>query len=285
MSLWQALVLGLIQGLTEFIPISSTAHLTLAGNAMGLISRDHPEEWTAFIAVTQLGTLLAVVVYFWSDIGRIVHGFVTGNVAALRKRSVHHSVRQSTRLGWLIIVGTIPISIAGLTLRQVIEGELTKDPWVIAGSLLGVAVMLTVAEVLATQRRDMTGLKLSDAVVVGIAQAFALIPGSSRSGTTITGGLLAGLTRETAARFSFLLSIPAIFASGLLELPKAVHSIGTNWPALALATTVSAISGYASIAFLLRYLQRHTTFLFVAYRLLLGVVLVALLVSGTMSAR
>jgi len=252
---------------------------------MGLISRDHPEEWTAFIAVTQLGTLLAVVVYFWSDIGRIVHGFVTGNVAALRKRSVHHSVRQSTRLGWLIIVGTIPISIAGLTLRQVIEGELTKDPWVIAGSLLGVAVMLTVAEVLATQRRDMTGLKLSDAVVVGIAQAFALIPGSSRSGTTITGGLLAGLTRETAARFSFLLSIPAIFASGLLELPKAVHSIGTNWPALALATTVSAISGYASIAFLLRYLQRHTTFLFVAYRLLLGVVLVALLVSGTMSAR
>jgi undecaprenyl-diphosphatase len=151
---------------------------------------------------------------------------------------------------------------------------------VIAGSLIGLAIVLTVAEMVGQQRRDMSNLKFTDALVVGLAQVFALVPGSSRSGTTITGGLFAGLTREAAARFSFLLSIPAIGASGLLELPQALGSVSASWAALAVATGVSAVSGYLSIAFLLRFLQRHTTYAFVGYRIALGLILIALLVTG-----
>ena len=280
MSIWQAILLGLIQGLTEFIPISSTAHLTIAGNMMGLINADKPEEWTAFIAVIQLGTLLAVIAYFWSDIIKIIHGFITANLALLTKRKVDDTTKGYNRLGWLIIIGTLPIAVVGLALKGVIEGSLTKNLWVIAGSLIGLALILTVAEITGPQKRDMSSLKLKDALAVGFAQVFALIPGSSRSGTTITGGLFSGLTREAAARFSFLLSIPAIGASGLLELPKALESVSADWPALAVATIVSAVSGYLSIAFLLRFLQRHTTYAFVGYRIALGVFLIVLLATG-----
>ena len=280
MSIWQAILLGLIQGLTEFIPISSTAHLTIAGNLMGLIKSDRPEEWTAFIAVIQLGTLLAVIAYFWSDIIKIIHGFVSANLALITKRPVPESVKSYNRLGWFVIIGTLPIAVVGLIFKDLIEGSLTKNLWIIAGSLIGLAVVLTVAEIAAPQKRDMTNLRLKDAIVVGLAQVFALIPGSSRSGTTITGGLFSGLTREAAARFSFLLSIPAIGASELLELPHALKSVSTGWTALAVATAVSAVSGYLSIAFLLRFLQRHTTFAFVGYRVALGIILIALLISG-----
>ncbi len=280
MSIWQAILLGLIQGLTEFIPISSTAHLTIAGNLMGLIKSDRPEEWTAFIAVIQLGTLLAVIAYFRSDIIKIIHGFVSANLALITKRPVTESERSYNRLGWFVIIGTLPIAVVGLIFKDLIEGSLTKNLWIIAGSLIGLAVVLTVAEIAASQKRDMTNLRLKDAIVVGCSQVFALIPGSSRSGTTITGGLFSGLTREAAARFSFLLSIPAIGASGLLELPHALKSVSTDWTALAVATAVSAVSGYLSIAFLLRFLQRHTTFAFVGYRVALGIILIALLISG-----
>jgi undecaprenyl-diphosphatase len=280
MSIWQAILLGLIQGLTEFIPISSTAHLTIAGNMMGLINTEKPQEWTAFIAVIQLGTLLAVIAYFWSDIIKIIHGFVSANLALLTKRTVDESAKSYNRLGWLIIIGTLPIAAVGLAFKDVIEGSLTKNLWVIAGSLIGLALILTVAEIIGLQKRDMENLKMKDALAVGFAQVFALIPGSSRSGTTITGGLFSGLTREAAARFSFLLSIPAIGASGLLELPKALESVSADWPALAVATIVSAVSGYLSIAFLLRFLQRHTTYAFVGYRIALGVFLIVLLVTG-----
>ncbi|HET8675463.1 MAG TPA: undecaprenyl-diphosphatase UppP [Blastocatellia bacterium] len=280
MSIWQAILLGLIQGLTEFIPISSTAHLTIAGNMMGLINAEKPGEWTAFIAVIQLGTLLAVIAYFWSDIIKIIHGFVSANLALLTKRTVDEPTKSYNRLGWLIIIGTLPIAAVGLAFKDVIEGSLTKNLWVIAGSLIGLALILTVAEIIGPQRRDIDNLKMKDALAVGFAQVFALIPGSSRSGTTITGGLFSGLTREAAARFSFLLSIPAIGASGLLELPKALESVSADWPALAVATIVSAVSGYLSIAFLLRFLQRHTTYAFVGYRIALGVFLIVLLVTG-----
>ena len=280
MSIWQAIILGLIQGLTEFIPISSTAHLTIAGNLMGLIKSDRPEEWTAFIAVIQLGTLLAVIAYFWGDIIKIIHGFVTANLALITKRPVDQSAKSYSLLGWFVIIGTLPIAVVGLIFKDLIEGSLTKNLWVIAGSLIGLAIILTVAEIAGSQKRDMTNLKLKDAIVVGLSQVFALIPGSSRSGTTITGGLFSGLTREAAARFSFLLSIPAIGASGLLELPHALKSVSTGWAALAVATIVSAISGYLSIAFLLRFLQRHTTFAFVGYRVALGIILIALLMTG-----
>ncbi|HXG92963.1 MAG TPA: undecaprenyl-diphosphatase UppP [Blastocatellia bacterium] len=278
MSIIEAIIFGLIQGLTEFIPISSTAHLTLAGKLMGQIKS--PEEWTAFIAVIQLGTLIAVVLYFRADIFRIIGGFISANLALIKRSRVHQEQKRQAQLGWLIIAGTLPIAIVGLLFRHQIEGTFTKDLRVIAGSLIGLALVLIIAEIIGRQRRDMNHLKLSDAIIVGCAQVFALIPGSSRSGTTITGGLFAGLTRETAARFSFLLSIPAIAASGLLELPKALRSTHTDWTALIVATVIAAISGYASIAFLLKYLQRHTTFVFVGYRLGLGLLLIALLATG-----
>ncbi|MCI0487123.1 MAG: undecaprenyl-diphosphatase UppP [Blastocatellia bacterium] len=284
MSLWQAILLGLIQGLTEFIPISSTAHLTIAGNLMGLIDPARPDQWTAFIAVIQLGTLIAVMLYFRTEVVSITRGFIIANIALLRRRPAAESDKYNARLGWFVIAGTLPVAIVGLAFRHVIEGSLTKDLRVIAGSLIGLAILLTVAEVVGSRRRDMADLKWTDALAVGFAQVFALIPGSSRSGTTITGGLLAGLKRETAARFSFLLSIPAIAASGLLELPKALNSVGSDLTALAVATVVSAVSGYLSIAFLLRYLQRHTTFLFVGYRIVLGILLFLLLASGRLAA-
>ena len=280
MSIWQAILLGLIQGLTEFIPISSTAHLTIAGNLMGLIKSDRPEEWTAFIAVIQLGTLLAVIAYFRSDIIKIIRGFVSANLALITKRPVDQSAKSYNRLGWFVIVGTLPIAVVGLVFKDLIEGSLTKNLWVIAASLIGLAIILTAAEIAAPQQRDMTNLKLKDAIVVGFSQVFALVPGSSRSGTTITGGLFSGLTREAAARFSFLLSIPAVGASGLLELPHALKSVSAGWSALAVATAVSAVSGYLSIAFLLKFLQRHTTFAFVGYRIALGIILIALLITG-----
>jgi len=280
MSILQAIILGLIQGLTEFIPVSSTAHLTLAGKWMNLVDPQHPDQWTAFIAVIQLGTLIAVVLYFWSDIIKIIGGFLTANLSKITGRAADESEKQYARLGWLVIIGTMPVALVGLLFRHQIEGMLTKDLRIIAASLIGLAVLLTIAEVVGSQRRDMNNLKIADGVVVGCFQVLALIPGSSRSGSTITGGLFSGLTRETAARFSFLLSIPAVAASGFLELPKALHSINSGWGAILVATIVSGVSGYLSIAFLLRYLQRHTTYVFVAYRIALGLLLIWLVVSG-----
>ena len=284
MTIWHAILLGLVQGLTEFLPISSTAHLTLTGKLFGLVNPERPDEWTAFIAVIQLGTLISVIIYFWADILAITRGFVTANMALLRRRQPDPQSRQQAKLGWLVIIGTIPIAIVGLAFKDIIEGSLTKNLWVISGSLIGLALVLTVAEFVSTKRRGMDDLRVRDAMAVGIAQVFALIPGSSRSGTTITGGLFSGLTRETAARFSFLLSIPAIAASGLLELPKALGSVHTDWVNIVTATLVSAVSGYLAIAFLLRFLQRHTTFVFVAYRIILGLVLIALLATSRVGA-
>ncbi|HYV07149.1 MAG TPA: undecaprenyl-diphosphate phosphatase, partial [Blastocatellia bacterium] len=213
----------------------------------------------------------------------IVAGFTMTNLGLITRRPVDEAQRRQAWLGWLIIIGTFPIAIVGLLFRHQIEGALTKNLWVIAASLIGLALLLTVAELVGKQRRGMAELRMSDAIVVGVAQSFALIPGSSRSGSTITGGLFAGLNRETAARFSFLLSIPAVAASGLLELPKALRSVEANWLPIVVATIVAGISGYLTIALLLRYLQHHTTYVFVAYRIALGLLLIVLLVSGRMS--
>ena len=285
MSIWQAILLGLIQGLTEFIPISSTAHLTIWGKLMGLISAEHPEQWTALIAVIQLGTLVAVVAYFWTDIINIIRGFLISNLALVNGKSVDQKSKQDAWLGWLVFAGTIPIAVVGLLFRHQIEGALTKDLRIIAGSLIGLAAVLTIAEMVGHRLREMSELRLSDALAIGVGQVFALIPGSSRSGTTITAGLFVGLTREAAARISFLLSIPAVAASGLLELPKALRSSGMDWTALGVATAVAAVSGYLSIAFLLRYLQRHSTFVFVGYRIALGLLLIGLLIAGRLGSQ
>ena len=280
MSLLEAVILGLIQGLTEFVPISSTAHLTLAGKWMGLIDSENPEQWTAFIAVIQLGTLAAVIIYFWKDIIKIIAGFVSAPLSRIRNRPIDQKTSEYSKLGWLIIIGTIPIGVMGLAFKHQIEGKLTKDLRVIAGSLIALAILLTIAELVGKQRREMRQATFLDAIIVGFSQVMALIPGSSRSGSTITGGLFAGLKRESAARFSFLLSIPAVGASGLLELPKALRSVGHLGAPIVVASLVAGVSGYLSIAFLIKYLQRNTTYVFVVYRILLGIVLIVLLKMG-----
>lgn len=276
MNLLQAIILGIIQGLTEFIPVSSSGHLIIAKKLMGLETVMTPQQITAFDAVMQLGTLAAVIVYFLNDILSISIGWVKGNMLYLRgQRS--HTARKAARLGWMIIIGTIPIGVVGLLAKDVIEGAFTKSLFVIGASMIVWALLLWLAEQLGTRRREIERAGLREAVVIGIFQAFALIPGSSRSGTTITGALFAGLTREAAARFSFLLSIPAIGASGLLELREAFQLLsGTSMVNLAVATVVSAVVGYASIAFLLSYLRRHSTFAFIIYRLIAGVIVLGL---------
>ncbi|MBS1911131.1 MAG: undecaprenyl-diphosphatase UppP [Bacteroidetes bacterium] len=267
MSILTAIVLGLIQGLSEFIPISSTAHLTLAGRAYGLINPASPEEWTAFIAVIQLGTLIAVLLYFRRDLVSITRAFVGENL----KRVPVASQSVDSRTGWYIIAGTLPISVIGLALKDWIEGMFTKNLAVIGSSLVGLALILWLAERAAKFTRSIEGVRLKDALIIGLAQALALIPGVSRSGSTITAGLFRGFTREAAARFSFLLSIPAVGASGILELVHALkHHMSFGVAPLVVATVVAGISGYASIAFLLRYLRTHSTGLFISYRIILG---------------
>ena len=275
MNLLEAILLGIIQGLTEFLPISSTGHLTLFGKLFNLISPQQPEEWTAFIAVIQLGTLIAVIIYFRKDIWKIIFDFINEN---LKQRVKFSEQKLNSKLGWFIIIGSIPVGIIGKSLQKIIEGSLTKDLYVIACSLIGLAIILAIAEKTASLKKDMKDITGWNAFWIGVAQCFALIPGSSRSGTTITGGLFLGLNRETAARFSFLLSIPAVLASGLLELYEARKFID---PGLALymvvATIFAFIFGYFSIDFLLKYLRRKTTFVFIYYRLALGIVILVLL--------
>jgi len=292
MTILQAIILGVVQGLTEFIPISSTAHLVFASRLIGLYNGVDAtlkaEQTTATIAVIQLGTLLAVLVYFARDIVNITLAFVRDHVALLSgKRRVNGSVQLSPDawLGWLVILGSIPVAVVGLLFKHQIEGTFTKNLWVIATMMIVVAVLLTVAEFVGKRERSMEQLGISDALAVGFAQVLALIPGSSRSGSTIMGGLFAGLTRETAARFSFLLSIPAIAASGVLELKEAIHKLptGTHLP-LIVATVVSGVIGYASIWFLLRFLRTHSTGVFIVYRLLVGAAILFALAGGYISA-
>lgn len=279
----EAVLLGIIQGLSEFLPISSTAHLTLAGTAMHLIDPLHPEVWTEYIAVIQLGTLLAVVVYFWKDIVGMVAGMVRDTASGAIFKG-YAAMSPDTRTAFLVVVGTLPVVFIGLALKHVIEGMLTKSIPVIASSLIALALLLWLAERIAQHARTMESATWKDALVIGLAQCLALIPGSSRSGTTLTAGLFLGFTRESAARFSFLLSIPAVLGSGLLELKEIRGDVFTlGFSNLVIATVVAAVSGYAAIAWLLRYLMRNTTMVFVWYRILLGCVLFSLLWGGFLS--
>jgi undecaprenyl-diphosphatase len=280
MNLLHAIILGIIQGLTEFIPISSTGHLILAEKLMGLERTMTPEQITAFVAVIQLGTLAAVIVYFIGDIVSITIGFLQGNLLWLRGIR-DASPRKAARLGWLIIIGSIPIGTIGLLAKKIIEGTLTKNLMVIGVSMVVWAVLLFLAEQVGKRRNEIEHIGVREALIVGVAQVFALIPGSSRSGTTITGALFAGMSREAAARFSFLLSIPIIGASGLLEFKQALHFMsGIGGVNLVVSTAVSALVGYASIAFLIGYLRRHTTYAFIIYRLIVGAAVLGLALHG-----
>lgn len=293
MDILQAIILGIVQGLTEFIPISSTAHLVFASRLTGIYNGD-PQQITATMAVIQLGTIAAVLVYFASDILGIASSFIRDHWNLItRKQTIHHSGTQGIRpiwlspeawLGWLIIIGSIPIVVAGLWFKDLIEGPETKNLWVIAIMLIVIAVLLGLAEAVGSQRKELRHLGLVDALVVGFSQVLALMPGASRSGSTIMGGLFTGITRETAARFSFLLSIPAITAAGLLQLKEAWEILpDDSFLPLLISTIVSGIVGYLSIWFLLAFLKKRSTAIFIIYRIILGTVILALLWTGTIS--
>lgn len=289
----QAVILGIVQGLTEFIPISSTAHLVFASRWLDLFG-GNAHQVTATMAVIQLGTLMAVFVYFAEDILSITIAFFRDHWGAISgRREIRFSGNSRFRpawlsdeawLGWLVILGSIPIGTVGILFKDLIEGPGTKNLWIIAVMLIAVALLLAAAEMVGKKQKELNRLGIVDCIAVGFAQVLALMPGSSRSGSTLMGGLFAGQTRETAARFSFLLSIPAITASGLLELREAVAMLppGSFLP-LAVSTLVSAIVGYLSIWFLLAFLRRNSTAVFIIYRIILGVIILALLWNGTLN--
>ncbi len=293
MTFLQAIILGIVQGLTEFIPISSTAHLIFAARATGLYQGEamRAEATTATIAVIQLGTLIAVLIYFARDIWNISIAFLRDHLALLtgkRDRTAEGArplgLSHEAWLGWLVILGSIPIGVVGLLFKKQIEGTFTKNLWIIATMMIFIALLLLVAEAIGRRERTMEQLGVRDALAVGGAQVLALLPGASRSGSTIMGGLFVGETRETAARFSFLLSIPAIGASGLLELKEALEHVpkGSLVP-LVVSTLVAGIVGYASIFFLLRFLRTHSTGIFIVYRLIVGLAIIILLATGALN--
>jgi len=277
-TIFEAFLLGIIQGLTEFLPISSTGHLTVAGKLFGLISPDQPERWTAFIAVIQMGTLFAIIIYFWNDLWQILIDFFKENIIHPKKFANQNS---NSKLGWLIILGSIPVAVIGLGFKDIIEGSLTKNLYVIAGSLILLALVLALAEKVGKFTKDIKDLGWKDALIIGIGQSFALIPGSSRSGTTITAGMFVGLKRDTAAKFSFLLSVPAIFGSGLLEFFESLKYIDSGGMLnLIVATIAAAVSGYLTIAFLLNYLKKNSTHIFIYYRIALGIAIITLITTN-----
>ncbi len=276
MTLVEAIVLGLVQGLTEFLPISSTAHLRIVPAVLQWLDPARPwnDPGAPASAVIQLGTLAAVLSYFWREVIELTGAFVR---ALARGRPCE---TFPARLAGMLGLGTIPIVIGGLAFEPFILTH-ARSLRVIIGALIGLALLLLLAERVSRRDRELRDVTARDAVLIGLAQALALIPGSSRSGTTITAGLFLGFTREAAARFSFLLSVPSVALSGLYELYAIRHQLaGAYSVSLLVATVVAGVSGYLAIEFLLRYLRTHTTYLFVVYRLALGLVLLVLLKFG-----
>ncbi len=271
----QAVVYGLVQGLTEFLPVSSTGHLRLF--QAWLNPNVNQAGFTAFTAVIQLGTTIAVVLYFWRELVHIAVAWLRGLV----DRSVRDSLEY--RMGWYLILATIPVGVFGLIFSHQIETG-ARNLWVLAIALIVMALVLLVAERTGKRDRDEEEINTKDAIAVGTAQALALIPGVSRSGSTITAGLFRGLDRVAAARFSFLLSIPAVVASGLFEARKIGDANAPGIGVTVVATLIAFVVGLASIAWLLRFVARHSTYVFIGYRILLGAFVIVLLATGTTSA-
>ncbi len=271
MSVFEAIVLGITQGLTEFLPVSSTAHLRIVPAFAGW---DDPGA--AFTAVVQLGTMAAVLLYFREDLIRIARAWLRSLRDPVARREL------DARLGWYIILGTIPIGIFGLLFKDQIENG-ARDLYLIGTALIVLGLVLLAAERFARHDRPLERITTRDGVAMGFAQALALIPGVSRSGATITAGLFLGFDRPSAARFSFLLSVPAVVLSGLFEFATSFDESDDQHVALgalAVATVFAFIVGYASIAILLRYLTRHTTIVFVIYRVALGTLVLVLVATG-----
>jgi undecaprenyl-diphosphatase len=277
----QAVVYGIVQGLTEFLPISSSGHLRLV--QQWLNPNIDEAGFTAFTAVIQLGTVVAVVMYFWRELVHVAVAWARGLLSYVRSGDGSERKTLEYRLGWYLVLATIPVAVFGLLFSGPIETG-ARNLWLIAISLIVVGAIMAVAEKIGRRDRDEEELNITDAVTVGVAQSLALIPGVSRSGVTITAGLFRGLDRVTAARFSFLLSIPAVVLSGLFEARKIGGSQAPGMGVTVVATIVSFVVGLASIAWLIRYLSRHSMFVFVGYRFVLGAVVIGLLASGTVPA-
>jgi undecaprenyl-diphosphatase len=273
----EAIVLGLIQGLTEFLPVSSSAHLRITSAIF--FGRD---AGASFTAVTQLGTEAAVLIYFAKDIWRITKTWIVG----LWDRSVRSSLDY--RMAWYVIIGSIPIGLFGFLFKDQIRTA-ARNLWLISTVLILFAFVLAFAEYWGRQTRRIEDFTLRDGVVMGFAQAMALVPGVSRSGGTLTAGLFLNLTREAAARYSFLLAIPAVVMSGVFSLgdvfePSAPGTAAPSGAQIAVATFIAFVVGYASIAWLLRYLAHHTLYAFVLYRVALGSLVLSLLITGAITA-
>ncbi|RNM14306.1 undecaprenyl-diphosphate phosphatase [Nocardioides pocheonensis] len=270
----QAVILGIVEGLTEFLPVSSTGHLTITEKILGL-KVDDPAI-TAYTAVIQMGAILAVLLYFRSDIGRIAVAWLRGLVKPEYRGTFDH------RFGWYIIVGSIPIGIIGFLGKDVVTGPL-RSLWWVGGSLVAWSAVMWFAERGARQDRTERDLTMTDALVVGALQCMALVPGVSRSGATISAGLFRGLDRVTATRLSFFLSIPALTAAGLYEL-KDVSGSGIGAGQTLVGTAVSFVVAYAAVAWLLRFVAHHSIAWFVPYRVVLGLVVLGLLAGGAITA-
>ncbi|MCX4879252.1 undecaprenyl-diphosphate phosphatase [Streptomyces sp. NBC_00847] len=283
MSWFESLVLGLVQGLTEFLPVSSSAHLRLTAAFSGW-----KDPGAAFTAITQIGTEAAVLIYFRKDIGRIISAWAR-SLADKEMRRDHNA-----QMGWLVIVGSVPIGVLGLLFKDQIEGPF-RDLRITATMLIVVGVVIGIADRLAArdetggrhrapkQRKTLENLGVKDGLVFGLCQSAALVPGVSRSGATISGGLFMGYKREAAARYSFLLAVPAVLASGLFELKDAMESDHVSWGPTMLATVIAFASGYAVIAWFMKFISTKSFMPFVYYRIALGVVVIVLVSMGALS--
>jgi undecaprenyl-diphosphatase len=280
LNIFTAVILGLVQGLTEFLPISSSAHVQIATQLLGLGAMPKP-QLTAFIATIQLGTEAAVLIYFFKDIVRIVKAWF-GSI--FNRTVVTEEKKRDSKLGWLIIVGSLPVVFVGLVFKHAIENQL-RNLWIIATMLIVFGLVLAIADRFAKQTKSIDKITVRDGLLFGAAQALSVIPGVSRSGGTISMGLLLGYSRQAAARYSFLLAIPAVLASGLLEFATSVGDLNSaDLIATAVATLVSFAVGFSVIVVLLRYLNRGSFMPFVIWRVVVGVAIFAMLVNGSLVA-
>jgi undecaprenyl-diphosphatase len=271
MSNLEAVVLGLVQGLTEFLPISSSGHLRIVPALLGW-----EDPGAGFTAVIQLGTMAAVLIYFRAELIKIASAWLGELRLPYRRRS------QAANLGWFIVLGTIPILILGYVFRDQIETG-ARSLYLIGSAMILFSLVMLLADMVATRQRDLTAMNARDGLYIGVAQSLALVPGVSRSGATISAGLFRGFDRVAAARYSFLLSVPAVVLSGLFELRKVGEAGGPSVAATVIATLVAFVVGYATIAWLLRYLGTHTLRVFVIYRVALGTLVLILTASGAIS--
>ena len=276
MNIFQSIILGIVQGITEFLPISSTAHLRIVP---ALLQWNDPG--TAFSAVIQLGTMFAVVIYFRKDLSKIYGALLKDLFLFCRGKATLPLQNYDSKLAFWILLGTVPICIFGLLFKKQIESGMVRDLNIISFYLIFFGLLLFISEVISKQSRNISKINALDVILLGLAQSFALIPGVSRAGVTLFAGLLLGFKRADAARFSFLLSVPAVLASSLLELTTLIHIVKIStetviWADLCIGIMCAFISGYFSIHFLLKYLQTNKTNIFVIYRVLLGVLVIYL---------